>query len=283
MSAKASTAPRSAISTGSPARSRRPGHRRDHRAAHPVHQDLHRLLGRAVREPAGAFPGSPDTRANAGGTGSPHRACRGLHHPYRRRHPLRRRPRLLRDRHRPDQHAAVCRPSPPRTISTAPLLHELVHYTRHESRLNRDCGRKRWGDAGYAIEELVAELGSAFLVRGLGHRTHRSPGSCQLHRILAGSAEERQAGNLPGRGHGRACRRLAPRLPARCRRPRRRSARGRRAGAAHRRHPSLPPPNPTRHTRRAVTPYHPDRIDGAAEWAKLSPDVQSVIGAPPSS
>ena len=26
-------------------------------------------------------------------------------------------------------------------------------------------------------------------------------------------------------------------------------------------------------------PYHTDRIDGAAEWAKLSPDVQSTIGA----
>ena len=26
-------------------------------------------------------------------------------------------------------------------------------------------------------------------------------------------------------------------------------------------------------------PYHPDRIDGAAEWAKLPPDVQTRIGA----
>ena len=26
-------------------------------------------------------------------------------------------------------------------------------------------------------------------------------------------------------------------------------------------------------------PYHPDRIDGAAEWAKLPPDVQARIGA----
>lgn len=31
------------------------------------------------------------------------------------------------------------------------------------SRLDRDLGRKRWGDEGYAREELVAELGSAFL------------------------------------------------------------------------------------------------------------------------
>ena len=47
-------------------------------------------------------------------------------------------------------------------------LHELVHWTRHEKRLNRDCGRKRWGDEGYAMEELVAELGSAFLCADLG-------------------------------------------------------------------------------------------------------------------
>ncbi len=25
--------------------------------------------------------------------------------------------------------------------------------------------------------------------------------------------------------------------------------------------------------------YHPDRIDGTAEWAKLPPDVQTRIGA----
>jgi antirestriction protein ArdC len=38
-----------------------------------------------------------------------------------------------------------------------------VHWTRHESRLNRDFGRKRFGDEGYAMEELVAELGAVFL------------------------------------------------------------------------------------------------------------------------
>jgi len=50
----------------------------------------------------------------------------------------------------------------------ATLLHELTHWTRHEARLNREFGRKRWGDAGYAAEELVAELGSAFLCGDLG-------------------------------------------------------------------------------------------------------------------
>ncbi len=50
----------------------------------------------------------------------------------------------------------------------ATLLHELTHWTRHASRLAREFGRKRWGDAGYAAEELVAELGSAFLCADLG-------------------------------------------------------------------------------------------------------------------
>src|ERR1700674_2427909 len=45
----------------------------------------------------------------------------------------------------------------------AVLAHECCHMTRHPSRLDRDFGRKRFGDEGYAMEELVAELGSAFL------------------------------------------------------------------------------------------------------------------------
>jgi len=50
----------------------------------------------------------------------------------------------------------------------ATLAHEMTHWTRHPSRLDRDLGRKRWGDEGYAAEELVAELGSAFLSTELG-------------------------------------------------------------------------------------------------------------------
>jgi antirestriction protein ArdC len=48
---------------------------------------------------------------------------------------------------------------------SATLLHELVHWTGHPSRLHRQFG-KRFGDAAYAFEELVAELGSAFV---MGH------------------------------------------------------------------------------------------------------------------
>lgn len=50
---------------------------------------------------------------------------------------------------------------------TATLAHELTHWTRHPSRLDRSYGRKRFGDEGYAMEELVAELGSAFLCADL--------------------------------------------------------------------------------------------------------------------
>ena len=46
--------------------------------------------------------------------------------------------------------------------------HETVHWTRHPSRLDRSFGREKWGDEGYAREELVAELGAAFLAADLG-------------------------------------------------------------------------------------------------------------------
>jgi antirestriction protein ArdC len=47
------------------------------------------------------------------------------------------------------------------------LLHELVHWTGHESRNARAFG-KRFGDDAYATEELVAELGAAFACARLG-------------------------------------------------------------------------------------------------------------------
>ena len=50
----------------------------------------------------------------------------------------------------------------------ATLAHELTHWTKHDSRLARDFGRVKWGDEGYAREELVAELGAAFLCADLG-------------------------------------------------------------------------------------------------------------------
>lgn len=42
------------------------------------------------------------------------------------------------------------------------LFHELTHWSGHESRCGRDLSG-RFGDDAYAMEELVAELGAAFL------------------------------------------------------------------------------------------------------------------------
>jgi antirestriction protein ArdC len=47
------------------------------------------------------------------------------------------------------------------------LAHEITHATAHRTRLNRELG-KRFGDHQYQAEELVAELGSAFLCAELG-------------------------------------------------------------------------------------------------------------------
>jgi len=41
------------------------------------------------------------------------------------------------------------------------LAHELFHWTGHESRLSRKFGK--YGTPDYAFEELIAELGSAFV------------------------------------------------------------------------------------------------------------------------
>jgi antirestriction protein ArdC len=62
------------------------------------------------------------------------------------------------------------------------MLHELTHWTGHASRLDRDL-TNRFGTMGYAAEELVAELGSAYLCAELGvHRDLRHP---ELPRELA--------------------------------------------------------------------------------------------------
>lgn len=48
----------------------------------------------------------------------------------------------------------------------ATVLHELVHWTSPPHRCDRDLG-KRFGDHAYAREELVAEIGAAFLCADL--------------------------------------------------------------------------------------------------------------------
>ena len=47
------------------------------------------------------------------------------------------------------------------------LAHETAHWTKHPGRLDRDFSRNKFGDEGYAREELVAELTSAFLCADL--------------------------------------------------------------------------------------------------------------------
>jgi antirestriction protein ArdC len=49
----------------------------------------------------------------------------------------------------------------------ATKAHELTHWTAHRTRLAREFG-KRFGDDAYALEELIAELGAAFLCVTLG-------------------------------------------------------------------------------------------------------------------
>lgn len=48
------------------------------------------------------------------------------------------------------------------------LYHEGIHSTAHKDRLNRELGKK-FGDPQYKFEELVAELGSAFLCARVGY------------------------------------------------------------------------------------------------------------------
>lgn len=55
-------------------------------------------------------------------------------------------------------------------------LHELCHWTGHGSRLARQLGR-RFGESAYALEEMIAEMGAAFLAahcRLAGQMQHAS-------------------------------------------------------------------------------------------------------------
>jgi len=55
---------------------------------------------------------------------------------------------------------------PDRANYYSTLAHETTHWTSHSSRCDRQLG-KRFGDAAYAMEELIAELGSAYTMAGL--------------------------------------------------------------------------------------------------------------------
>jgi antirestriction protein ArdC len=49
----------------------------------------------------------------------------------------------------------------------ATVFHELSHWTAHKSRLDRDL-KNRFGSRNYGVEELIAELGAAFLCAEFG-------------------------------------------------------------------------------------------------------------------
>lgn len=58
------------------------------------------------------------------------------------------------------------------------VLHELIHWTGHSKRLARTFGTSH-GDADYAKEELVAELGATFLCADLGISVDPRPDHAQ--------------------------------------------------------------------------------------------------------
>jgi antirestriction protein ArdC len=72
--------------------------------------------------------------------------------------------------YQPDSHEAVYMPGfdqfPEPVDYYSVLAHETTHWTSHASRCDRGLG-KRFGDAAYAVEELIAELGSAYIMARL--------------------------------------------------------------------------------------------------------------------
>jgi len=72
----------------------------------------------------------------------------------------------------------------------ATALHELVHWTGAKSRLGREFGLR--GSEAYAFEELVAEMGAAFLCARLGvPAIDRHAGAYLQHWMQAGRQDKR--------------------------------------------------------------------------------------------
>ncbi len=59
------------------------------------------------------------------------------------------------------------------------LLHEMGHSTLHAKRLDRKPNTNRFGDIGYAQEELIAEITSAMLTAALGIEDQPRPDHAQ--------------------------------------------------------------------------------------------------------
>lgn len=67
-------------------------------------------------------------------------------------------------------------------------LHELTHWSGHESRLDRLGKLSRFGTEAYAREELVAEMGAAFLCAqaGIGYATRHADYIASWLKVLKG-------------------------------------------------------------------------------------------------
>ena len=73
------------------------------------------------------------------------------------------------------------------------LCHELVHWSGAKSRLDRDLSG-RFGDEAYAIEELIAELGAAFLCADLALTPEpRADHACYVKNWLAVLKNDKKA------------------------------------------------------------------------------------------
>lgn len=94
-----------------------------------------------------------------------------------------------------------------------PLPMSWTHWTKHKSRLDRDFGRKTWGDEGYAREELDRRTWRGVLVCRSGIDPRTKGGSCRLYPELAQSPEGRQARDLQCRRPCAARSRFPARLP----------------------------------------------------------------------
>lgn len=89
------------------------------------------------------------------------------------------------------------------------LFHEHVHWSGHESRLKRDLSSK-FGTSGYAMEELVAELGAAFLSAELGIAVHaRKDHAAYVSNWLIVLREQKSAIFTASSAAATACRYLA--------------------------------------------------------------------------
>ncbi|MEI2723998.1 MAG: zincin-like metallopeptidase domain-containing protein [Verrucomicrobiota bacterium] len=90
----------------------------------------------------------------------------------------------------------------------ATLAHEMTHWTGEPRRLNRNLGN-RFGSASYAMEELIAELGAAFICARLQLTPEVRDRPCRLHRHLARRAETRCQSRVHGGRQSATGRRLA--------------------------------------------------------------------------